>query len=299
MECEEDRTKSATKVTLVGSAVNVFLALFKFVVGMIGGSSAMIADSVHSLSDLLTDITVIVGFRMVKKPEDETHDWGHGKFETLSTVIIGMFLFAVAVGIVVSGSLQIYKALEGETIPTPGWIALSGAVVSIIFKEITYHYTIRVGNRIKSNAIIANAWHHRSDSLSSLAALLGIGGAILLGGKWAILDPIAAIIVSFLIFMVSFKISKEGLYELTEASLDKKTEKKIKDIIDSTPGVRESHALKTRKIGPCIAVEVNIHVNMDIGIVKAHDISTEVEKNLKKEFGKDSYISIHVEPDGH
>lgn len=291
-----ERSKKATNITLVGSAVNIILAIIKITVGIVGSSTAMIADGIHSFSDLLTDIAVIVGFRIVGKPSDKSHDWGHGKFETLITVVVGLFLFAVGLGIVYSGGNSILKVIKGDVLRVPGYVAIFGAIISIIFKELTYRYTIIVGKKIDSRAIIANAWHHRSDALSSVASLLGIGGAILLGGKWAVLDPIAAIVVSLLIFRVSYRIVKDGIYELTEASLDAKTEGKITEIVNSTPGVLKSHDLKTRRIGAHKAIDVHIHVPKDLGIVEAHDISTKVDHRLKEEFGDESFISVHTEP---
>ena len=293
---KQDRSKQASRVTIIGSFVNIFLAIVKITVGILGRSSAMIADGVHSFSDLLTDIAVLIGFRMVKKPRDESHDWGHGKFETLITVIIGIFLLIVGAGLVYSGGLSIYRVITGEKLQKPGLIALSGALISILLKELIYRYTVHVGKEIDSKAIIANAWHHRTDALSSVATLFGVGGAILLGGNWTVLDPIAALIVSLLIFKVSYDVIKDGLLELTEASLDTDSEEKIKKIIDSTPGVLHSHELKTRRIGAQKAIDVHIHVSRDLDIVEAHDISTEVDRRLKEEFGEDSFVSVHTEP---
>lgn len=195
------RRRAIYGVTLAGSVVNVVLVLCKFAAGILGRSAAMIADAVHSLSDLATDVIVLVFVRISDKPEDKGHDYGHGKYETFATLLIGVALLVVGIGILWSGGEQIYAFLQGETLPSPGWIALWAALFSIVSKEVLFHYTRLVGRKYDSPAVIANAWHHRSDSFSSIGTAVGIGGAILLGEDWRVLDPLAAVIVSFLLFM--------------------------------------------------------------------------------------------------
>lgn len=296
MKTGEDRTKEAERVTLAGSAVNIFLTILKITAGLLGNSSAMVADGVHSFSDLITDIAVLFGIRLADRPEDETHKWGHGKFETLVSVFIGLFLVFIAIGILISAVSDIYDVIRGDVLVRPGYIALGAALVSIIFKEIVYRYTVRVGKRIESKALIANAWHHRTDSLSSVATLAGIGGAILLGGSWTVLDPIAALIVSALIIKVGISISKEGLNEFLEASLDSETESDITNIIKETPGIVEIHDLKTRRIGNRIAIDAHVHVDRHLDIVTAHDISTDAMRRIRKKYGQETHVSIHIEP---
>ena len=292
-----DRTNRAIRVTWTGLLWNIFLTLFKLFAGVIGKSNALIADAFHSLSDFITDIAIIIGLNLAKKPVDETHNYGHGKFETLSTIIISLSLFFVSIVIFGNGIIQISKAIQGQILHQPGWIAFIAASGSIIVKEILYQYTIRAGTKINSQALIANAWHHRSDALSSLAATFGIAGAILLGEQWRILDPIAAIVVSFFIFRVGVTTFSKSINELLESSLSEELKIKILNIVKTVPGANNPHNLKTRKIGNNIAVDMHIKVNPALSIVEAHDISTSVEKKLKESFGNDTFISIHIEPD--
>jgi cation diffusion facilitator family transporter len=292
-----DRTNRAIRVTWIGLLWNIFLTLFKLFAGVIGKSNALIADAFHSLSDFITDIAIIIGLNLAKKPVDETHNYGHGKFETLSTIIISISLFFVSIAILGNGIIQISKAIQGQILHQPGWIAFIAASGSIIVKEILYQYTIRAGTKINSQALIANAWHHRSDALSSLAATFGIAGAILLGEQWRILDPIAAIVVSFFIFRVAVTVFKRSINELLEASLSEELKSKILNIVKTVPGAADPHNLKTRKIGNSIALDMHIKVKPSLSIVEAHDISTSVEKKLKESFGNDTFISIHIEPD--
>lgn len=291
-----ERTAEAKRITWVGFAVNIFLAAFKLFAGYVGRSSAILADGVHSLSDIGTDVLVILGFRVVAKPVDKSHDYGHGKVETLIAAIVGIFLGLVGFGMLWDGAVKIYGTMQGEIIPRPGWIALAAAVLSIASKEALYRYTVKIGNRIASDALIANAWHHRSDALSSISAVFGIGGAILLGEKWRVLDPAAAILVSLLIVRISFQICANSFKELTEASLSDETEKRIIEIIESIPGAIQPHNMKTRKIGNNIAVDIHIKVDPSLNVAEGHDISTKVEERIREEFGSETFISVHIEP---
>ena len=243
------RENELTKVTLWGSVGNLVLLSFKFVAGIVAGSSAMVADAVHSLSDFLTDLIVLVFVRIGAKPQDESHDYGHGKFETLATLFVALALVGAAIGIIVSGSLKIARWLQGETLETPGMLALWAALLSILVKEILFRYTIAKGKALESPAVIANAWHHRSDALSSIGAAIGIGGAILLGQRWAVLDPLASIVVGGMLVKVAWDLLKVSTGELTDSSLSAETEREIEDIIRSFPQVSEPHNLRTRRIG--------------------------------------------------
>ena len=214
-----NREKEIYKVTTIGAVGNLLLLIFKFIAGFLSNSAAMIADAVHSLSDFLTDIVVMIFVRISSKEEDENHHYGHGKFETLATVIIGIVLVAVGLGIMKNGIVSIVEVAKGNSIKSPGIIALVAAIVSIIVKEILYRYTVIKGKKLDSPSVVANAWHHRSDAFSSIGTALGIGGAIILGNKWTILDPIAAVIVSFFILKVAYQLTKAGLDELLEKSL--------------------------------------------------------------------------------
>ena len=292
----DTREKSIYKVTLVGSLVNFFLTAFKFIGGIFGNSSALVADAVHSLSDFVTDIIVIVFVKISGKPEDDDHKYGHGKFETLATALIGLALFAVGVGLLTSGAGKVYEAINGAELQAPSMIALVAAAVSILSKEILFRYTVHVGKGLNSKAVIANAWHHRSDAFSSVGTMVGIGGAIFLGEKWRILDPIAAIVVSVFIIKVAIDLIKPCIDELLERSLPEETEKLILDIIESFPEVSSPHHLRTRRIGNHIAIEVHLRMDGQTPLESAHQVATDIEKRLKDEFGADTHIGIHMEP---
>lgn len=291
-----NRSRQAKKVTLIGSLVNIVLTAVKIVAGIVGKSGAMIADGVHSLSDLLTDVVVMVGFRITEKPEDENHNYGHGKFETLAALVISIFLFHVGLEIFKSGCLQIWKTLQGNPPPQPGKIALAAAVLSILSKEGLYQYTVRAGKKLNSASITANAWHHRSDALSSLGSFIGIGGAILLGDQWTVLDPLACVLVSLMIFKVAYDILRPSVSELMEVSLDKDEKEEIQRLIESCTGVLYYHELRSRRLGNRVVIEVFIHVQPDLRIDKAHDIATKVEEKLRMRFGRDTIITVHIEP---
>ena len=290
------REKSIFRITWTGSIVNFLLLVFKFIVGFVGHSSALVADAVHSLSDFITDIIVIVFVKISGKPEDEDHRYGHGKYETLATALIGLALFIVGIGLLVSGATKVSAVIKGEVLPAPSMMALIIAAISIISKEILYRYTVHVGKSLNSQAVVANAWHHRSDAFSSIGTLIGIGGAIFLGEKWRILDPIAAIIVSGFIIKVAIDLIKPCIDELLERSLPAETEKQILDIITSFPEVSSPHHLRTRRIGNHIAIEVHIRMDGNTTLENAHSTATMVEKQLKEEFGPDTHIGIHMEP---
>ena len=246
---EAVREAGIYRVTLVGSVVNLLLLVFKFVAGILGHSAAMLADAVHSLSDFVTDIIVIVFVRISSKPEDEGHDYGHGKYETLATAIIGLILLFVGFGILWNGATSIWDFWQGGELKEPGMLALWAALASILFKELLYQYTVLKGRRLNSQAVVANAWHHRSDALSSIGTAIGIGGAILLGEQWLILDPLAAVVVSLFIMKVAIQLLVPCVEELLEKSLPAEVEEKIKQEILAFPGVTSPHHLRTRHRG--------------------------------------------------
>lgn len=295
METKE-REKKIYRVTLMGSVVNVILLVFKFIAGILGGSAAMIADAVHSLSDFLTDIIVIAFVRISSKPEDEDHDYGHGKYETLATSIIGLALLMVGLYIFYNGARQIWDVMHGAEIEQPGLVALIAAIVSILLKEWTYRFTVSVGKKVESQAVIANAWHHRSDALSSIGTAIGIGGAILLGKGWAVLDPVAALVVSVFIVKTALGLLTTSSGELLEKSLPKEVEKKIVDIVESEPEVSEVHHLCTRRIGSNIAIEMHIRMPCEISLKDSHTRASDIERKLRQHFGEHTHINLHVEP---
>ncbi len=293
---EAAREAGIYRVTLVGSVVNLLLLVFKFVAGILGHSAAMLADAVHSLSDFVTDIIVIVFVRISSKPEDEGHDYGHGKYETLATAIIRLILLFVGFGILWNGATSIWDFWQGGELKEPGMLALWAALVSILFKELLYQYTVLKGRRLNSQAVVANAWHHRSDALSSIGTAVGIGGAILLGEQWLILDPLAAVVVSLFIMKVAIQLLVPCVEELLEKSLPAEVEEKIKQEILAFPGVTSPHHLRTRRIGSSYAIEVHIRMDGQITLEEAHHTATAIENRLKSEFGSRTYINIHVEP---
>lgn len=297
MESEKSsREKGIYKVTIVGSIVNFLLLVFKFFAGIAGHSAAMLADAVHSLSDFITDIVVIVFVRIAGKPEDKGHDYGHGKYETLATAIIGLLLLCVGFGIFWNGASSIYTFLRGGQLESPGVVALVAALVSIVSKEILYQYTVIQGKKLNSQAVIANAWHHRSDALSSIGTAIGIGGAILLGDHWRVLDPVAAVVVSFFIMKVSVRLLIPCVDELLEKSLPEDVEKEIEQTVLSFPGVSQPHHLRTRRIGNYYAIELHVRMDGKITLEEAHSTATSIENKLKEMFGKGTHVGIHVEP---
>ena len=291
-----ERSKELTVVTLVGSIGNLVLLTFKFVAGIVGHSAAMTADAVHSLSDFLTDLFVLVFVRVGAKPQDASHDYGHGKYETLATLFISLALIGAAIGIIVSGAVKFARWLQGETLEMPGMLALWAALLSIVVKEVLFRYTIARGKALESPAVIANAWHHRSDALSSIGAAAGIGGALLLGQKWAVLDPLASIVVGGMLVKVAVDLLKSSTGELTDMSLPEETEREIEHIICSYPEVTEPHNLRTRRIGNRIAIEVHVRMSGDMSLHDAHEIVTAIEHQIKARFGPATLVTIHMEP---
>ena len=290
------REKEVYRVTLVGFVVNLILSAAKLAAGILGRSGAMVADAIHSFSDMATDIVVIVFARISSKPKDDGHDYGHGKYETLATIIISLALAAVGIGILSSSIGSIRTILEGGTLPRPGAVALVAAVVSIVAKEILYRYTVRVGRRIDSPSVIANAWHHRSDALSSLGTLAGIGCAYFLGEKWRIADPIAALLVAVFIFKIALDLIRTGLGELLEKSLPADVEQEILSIVTANPEIRSPHNLRTRRIGASIAIEVHVRVDGAMSVAHSHALTVDIEHRLRARFGAGTMIAIHVEP---
>ena len=292
----QPRDRRIYRITLAGSIVNVVLLVFKFAAGIFGHSAAMIADAIHSLSDFLTDIIVIVFVRLSSKPADHDHDYGHGKYETLATSVIGLALAVVAVLIGWDGIEKIADALQGNRLESPGIIALWAALLSIVLKEWIFRATRKVANEVKSKALEANAWHHRSDALSSVGTAIGIGGAVMLGDGWAILDPIAAIVVCVLIIVTAFRIIRQASGELLEESLPKETEDRIEQIVYQDTLVSDIHKLHTRRIGNIIAIEMHLRMPADITLAESHVHATAIEQSLKTEFGKGTHIMLHIEP---
>lgn len=292
----KERSREIYKVTLVGSVVNVALLLFKFVAGIVGHSAAMIADAIHSLSDFLTDVIVLVFIRISDKPRDKSHDYGHGKYETLAMMMIGVALLVVAVGILYGGASKIHQWLDGAQLEAPGLLALWAALLSILLKEAVYRYSMVKARALNSQAVEANAWHHRSDALSSLGTAVGIGGAIFFGQRWTVLDPLASCVVGVLIVKVAVGLLRNALGDLLEHSLPDAVEEEILQLVASLSGVVEPHNLRTRRIGNHYAIELHIRMRGDITLREAHDKASEVEALLRRHYGRETHVAVHVEP---
>lgn len=291
-----NREKEIYKVTIIGGIANSLLVAFKFIAGFLGNSTAMIADAIHSLSDFLTDVIVLLFIRISSKPQDKSHDYGYGKYETLATTIIGLALFIVGAGLLWNSVTQIYLVWQGNVIPEPGMLAFWAALISIITKECVFQFTVYIGKKVNSQAVMANAWHHRSDAFSSIGTALGIGGAIFLGEDWRILDPIAALVVSLFILKVAVGLLKDCIDELTEKSLPEDFEKDIEDLINQIPDVSGLHNLRTRKIGNHYAIEMHIRMNGDLSLLESHRKSSDLERIIKDKYGNNTHVGIHVEP---
>ena len=290
------RTQKAQQVTWIGAVINVVLSLCKILAGFFGKSSAMIADGLHSLSDLVTDVIVVVFFRISDAEKDDKHPYGHGKFETFSTFLIALVLFCVGLGIFYSGTSKIVSVIRGELLPKPQMIAFWAALISIVCKEGLFRYTKIVGKQINSQAIIANAWHHRSDAFSSIGVAIGIAGAIFLGDKWVVLDPIAGVVVSFFIIKTAIQLSLPSIQELMEASLPKEIIQKIEMLILEDNEVKSFHKLRSRKVGEVFVIDVHIQLDNTISLVQAHNISGALSRRIREEFGSKTQINVHTEP---
>ena len=291
------REKEIVRVTLWGSAANVALVVFKFVAGIMGNSAAMVADAVHSLSDFLTDIIVLVFVRISAKPQDESHDYGHGKYETIASFIIALALGVASIGIIVSGCKQFAAWLQGADLEAPHAIALWAALLSILVKELLYQYTVRKGRQLDSQALKSNAWHHRSDALSSIGAAIGIGGALLLGNRWTVLDPIASIVVGAMLIKTAVDLLRGSMDDLTECSLPAETEQEIIAIVKSVPNVSDPHNLRTRRLGNRIAIEMHVRMAGTTTLTDAHQHASLIEQRLRERFGATTHITIHMEPE--
>ncbi len=297
--CTTERTlreKGIYKVTIIGSVANSLLLLFKFAAGLVGHSVAMTADAVHSLSDFITDIIILLFVRISAKPQDKKYDYGYGKYETIAVMIISCILFIIGLGIMKNSATAIWRFFKGETTYEPQPVALLAAIVSIVVKELMYQYTVAKGKRMNSNVVVASAWHHRTDAFSSIGAAIGIGGAILLGGKWVVLDSAVALIMSFFILRIAVKLFVPSIGELTESSLPEDTEKEIENIVLSFPKVSDPHQMRTRRIGSYCALDMHIRMDKNMTLEKVHDITDQIEKSLREKFGKKTLINIHVEP---
>lgn len=283
-------------VTLVGLWVNAILTIAKIVTGIYGHSDALVADGVHSVSDLATDIVVLLFIGIAYKSADSEHPYGHGKFETLATLLIAVTLFCAAISIGVAGVKSTISTINGATLPRPDVITLAVAALSIISKEVLFRYTILTANKIGSSSLTANAWHHRSDALSSIATLVGVSAAFFLGDRWRVLDPATSVLISLFIAWSAIKVGLPSVNELLEKSLPENDVKNIENVIRNVDGVKAMHHLRSRRCGHSYVIDAHIKVDPDITVTQGHNIATAVETELKKLLGPDVVSYIHVEP---
>lgn len=293
----EEAVREGRRVTWLGFWINAFLGVLKVVGGIFSRSGALVADGIHSFSDFFSDIVVLVMVGVARRKPNALYPFGHGHFEAFATVLLSLLLILVSIGIFIDGTAKIVDVIKGEVLPQPNFIALIIILISIISKEWLFHYTKRIGEKIKSDSVIANAWHHRSDALSSLATLIGVGGAIFLGEKWRVLDPIAAMVVGVMIFIISIDLAKPAVREMLGISLPVNAKKEIKKALNDTEGVLGWHHLQTFKSGNDGYVMVHIMVDPDITVKEAHDIASLAEKKMHKAV-KDLNIhaTTHIEP---
>ena len=292
-----DRERRLVRITLAGAVVNAILAAAKLAAGVFGRSSALVADAAHSLSDLATDAAVVLFVRVSSRPPDEDHDFGHGKFETFATFLIALALFGVAAGLLREGVLRALQAWrEPGSLPAPSPVAAIAAAVSVVAKEALYRLTRREGERLCAPAIVANAWHHRSDALSSAGALIGVAGATWLGPKATVLDPLAGIVVAALVAVSAWQLAAPAVGELLEKSLPPETEAELMQLILADPAVHDPHGLRTRRIGAGIAVEVHLRVDPELTVRASHEIAQGVEDRIRARHGPWSHVIVHVEP---
>ena len=291
---EVAREKGIYRVTIVGSVVNFLLLLFKFFAGIMGHSAAMLADAVHSLSDFVTDIIVIVFVRISSKPEDEGHDYGHGKYETLATAIIGIILLGVGFGIFWNGASSIYRFLHGGSLQEPGMLALIAALVSVAFKEALYRYTVFKGKRLNSQAVVANAWHHRSDALSSIGSFIGILGARM---GYGIMDPLASVVICLMSIHASIGIFRDASDKLVDHAANGRTIEEMKSFVMKQCGVTGIDSLRTRMFGAKMYVDIDIVADGNLTLFQAHRIADEVHDTIERHFPEVKHCMVHVSPD--
>lgn len=288
------RENRIRRVTWVGLLTNVALAALKFAAGTLGHSRAVVADAVHSLSDCGTDVAVLVGARLWARPRDDDHPYGHARIETVVTVILGLSLLAVALGI---GYGAIVSMRERHSQP-PGIIALVAAAVSIVVKEALYRWTIRVGREVQSSAVVANAWHHRSDALSSIPAVVAVGAAIVLP-KWTFLDHLGALAVCLLIAQVAWKILRPAVGQLIDQGLPPRECEAILEAARACDGVEHAHDLRTRRLGSGIALDIHVEVLPTLSVVEGHDIGEAARLRILGLFPDVIDVVVHVDPYGH
>ena len=278
------------KVILIGAVANLMLATLKIAGGILGHSTAMIADGIHSFSDLLTDGVVLFTYKIGQLPADENHPYGHGRAETIGATLVGAVIIVAGLGL----AYQAWGIIATDAFRTPGWPAAGAAVVSIVVNEILFRYTRSAGEQTRSPSLVANAWHHRSDAISSIAALIGIGGAM---AGYPIMDPIAAIVVAVMILKVGYNIAFSGLSDLMDTALSEKETRRIQAMINDLPGVIQIHNLRTRRIGGEVLMDVHILVDKESSVTEGHYTAETVRRKLIREIDGIQDVLVHVDTD--
>lgn len=286
-----ERTGYIRKVTLIGLIVNLLLFGFKLTAGLVGASQAVVADAVHSLSDCTTDVAVIVGAHYWNQPADKTHPYGHARLETLVTIFIGVILLIAALGLGWNG----IETLHEKHPKPPGWIALIAAGVSIACKECLYRWTAWAGRRVKSTALTANAWHHRTDALSSVPVVFAVGAAVIVP-DWTFLDHLGAVVVSLFIFHAALKIIWPGIQELIDSGAPAETYEKIRALALQNPRVWEVHKIRTRYVSRSLQVDLHVHVDGQLTVSEGHDIAGDVKRRILMQGPDVVDVVVHVEP---
>ena len=292
----EERVKQATRVTWLSVTINSILTIGKLLVGIFGHSAAMVADALHSGSDFATDFAVMLGMRLAKRPEDEDHPYGHGKYENLAAILVGIALCGAGFMIVIQAVAILLGALGGRLPERPALVAMLAGIISVIVKEWLYQRTVKVAEETANDALLANAWHHRSDAFSSFATSIGAGAGALLGGKWVLLDPVAACLVGCFLLRVAWAIVKDSLDKLMEHGMSVQENEQILALLHSLPNLSEPHHLRSRRVGAVAVIEMHFRVNPEMTVRVSHNIASRVEQRLREVFGADAIITIHVEP---
>ena len=293
----EERVARANRVTWLSVWVNTALTLAKFVAGLLGRSSAMVADAAHSASDFATDFAVLIGMRLAGKPQDCDHPYGHGKYETLAAAVVGVALCGVGLAIAFHGVSALWGAwAHGELPARPGMVAFWAGFASIVIKEWLYQVTARVARQTGNDALLANAWHHRSDAFSSIATTVGVGAGALFGGHWSLLDPLAATGVGAVLLKIAWDIVRDAVDKLAEQGMSADENARILELVHGVEGLSEPHHLRSRRVGSVAVIEMHFRVDPAMTVREGHAIANRVEQALRGAFGADAIVTIHVEP---
>jgi cation diffusion facilitator family transporter len=288
---ETQRGRLVRRVTWIGLLVNLGLSLFKGIAGYLGSSQAVMADAVHSLSDCVTDIAVLVGSHYWSRPPDAEHPYGHRRFETFVTILIGLALLGAALGI----GWEAVTSIQSDAHPIPGWIAALAAAVSVVAKEVLYRWSAYWGRATQSAAVLANAWHHRLDAISSIPALLAVTGAILIP-SWTMLDRIGALLVALLVLQAAFRIIWPGLKELMDWGAPREVCEKMRDVALAHPAIRDAHRIRTRYQSGSIFADMHIVVDGNMKVKDGHDVAEHVRKAVIQQVPGVVDVIVHVDP---